>query len=281
MIVSPQMLGFCPSAALVSDNPYLSYAKATRLFKKANRVAEGVHPSAVMAASAHIAKGVCIGANAVIGERVCIGAGTSIGPGCVIADDVSIGEQGLLHANVSLYNGVQIGNQVTLHSGSVIGADGFGFAPSSAGWQKIEQLGTVVIGNQVEIGANTSVDRGALDNTVIGNNVIIDNLVQIAHNVVIGDGTAIAGCTAVAGSTQIGKNCTIAGGVGIVGHIHLTDGVHVTAMTLVTKSIDKPGSYSSGTPMMETKLWHKAAVRFSQLNTMAKQLTGLIKNNKK
>lgn len=277
VIVTADMVEQCPSAALVSDNPYLSYAKATALFKRQPTSGQGVHPTAVVADSAFLASGVCVAANAVVGENVSLGENTVIGPNCTIGDNVKIGRGGLLHANVTLYHDVKIGDQCVLHSGCVIGADGFGFAPSAQGWQKIEQLGGVTMGNQVEVGANTTIDRGALDDTTIGNNVIIDNLVQIAHNVVIGDGTAIAGCAGVAGSTRIGKSCTIAGGVGMVGHITVADGVHITAMSLVTKSIAKAGSYSSGTPMMETKQWRKSAARFAQLDKLAKNVSRLFK----
>ncbi|MCR8923978.1 UDP-3-O-(3-hydroxymyristoyl)glucosamine N-acyltransferase [Dasania sp. GY-MA-18] len=279
VIVSPAMLPHCPVAALVSDNPYLSYAQATQLFKKQSEAVAGIADTAVVAASADIASSASIGANCVIGERVRIGEQVVIGPGSVIGDDVVIGPQGLLHANVTLYHGVSIGHSVILHSGVVIGADGFGFAPTQQGWQKIEQLGAVVIGDHVEIGANSCIDRGALNPTIIGNHVIIDNLVQCAHNVQIGDGTAIAGCTAIAGSTRIGSRCTIAGGVGIVGHISLADNVHITAHTLVTKSISQPGSYSSGTPMLETQQWRKAAARFAQLDAWIKKLSRFIKAN--
>ncbi|WP_339671395.1 UDP-3-O-(3-hydroxymyristoyl)glucosamine N-acyltransferase [Dasania marina] len=279
VIVSRDMLPHCSVAALVSDNPYLSYAQASQLFKTSSAQQAGAHASAVVAASATIASNASIGAHCVIGERVQIADNVMIGPGCVIGDDVVIGGQGLLHANVTVYHGVSIGRSVILHSGVVLGADGFGFAPTPQGWQKIQQLGGVVLGDHVEIGANSCIDRGALDNTTLGNHVIIDNLVQCAHNVQIGDGTAIAGCTAIAGSTRIGSRCTIAGGVGIVGHISLADNVHITAHTLVTKSITRPGSYSSGTPMLETQQWRKAAARFAQLDVWIKKLSRFIKAN--
>ena len=213
----------------------------------------------VIDAGADIGPNVVLGANCVIGERCRIGAGTR------------------LHASVVLYRDVTIGEHCTLHANAVLGADGFGFAPSPEGWQKIHQLGGVRIGNRVEIGACTTIDRGALEDTVVEDGAIIDNLVQIAHNCHIGKNTAIAGCTGLAGSTIIGANCTLAGGVGVVGHVEICDNVHITGMTMVTKSITEPGSYSSGTPMASTRDWKRSAVRFAQLDSIQKRLAGLEK----
>lgn len=277
VIVSEKMADDCPVAALISPNPYLSYALATTLFASQSSRRSGVHASATVSSTAQVSPSASVGPHCVIGERAVIGENTVLDAGVYIGDDSVIGANGLLHANVTVYHGVSVGCCSVLHSGSVIGSDGFGFAPHANGWQKIQQLGGVIIGDNVELGANTTIDRGALDDTWIGSNVIIDNQVQVGHNVHIGDGTAIAGCTAIAGSTRIGKGCTIAGGVGIVGHITLVDGVHITAHTLVTKSITEKGSYSSGTPMQETGQWHKSAARFSQLNKLAKQLSQLLK----
>ena len=277
VILSKEMAALFKGNALISNNPYLSYAKASQLFSQRGSVVKGIHFSAVVSETATIAASASIGPHCVIGENVIIAADVIIKAGSVVGDHSTIGEGSLLYPNVSVYHGVHIGRHVILHSNAVIGSDGFGFAPSADGWEKIEQLGGVSIGDHVEIGASTSIDRGALDDTVVGAGVIIDNQVQIAHNVIIGEYTAIAGCTGIAGSTTIGRHCTIAGGVGIVGHIQVADKVHITAHTLVTKSITKAGSYSSGTPMLETKQWHKAAVRFSQLNDMSKRLKKLFK----
>lgn len=262
---------------LVVANPYLAYAKLSALFDpQAQAVQHGnVHSSLVMGDGCELGEGVSIAANVVLGRNVVLGDGVVIGPGCVIGDDCHLGAGTRLAANVTLYYGVSVGRECVLHAGCVLGADGFGFAPSAEGWVKIHQLGGVVIGNRVEIGASTCIDRGALDDTRIDDGVIIDNLVQIAHNVQIGKNTAIAGHTAIAGSTRIGANCTIAGAVGIVGHLNIVDGVHVTAMTLVTHSIDQPGSYSSGTPMSQTREWRKNAARFRQLNGLADRLINL------
>jgi len=260
---------------LIVDNPYLSYAHLTALFDPAPKVAAGVHESAVVDPTAELGRDVCVGANVTIGAGVTIRSGTQIGAGSQIGDHCQIGENSCLQANVTLYHGVSVGNRVTLHSGCVIGADGFGFAPSAEGWVKIHQIGGVVIGDDVEIGACTTVDRGALDDTVIGRGVIIDNQVQIAHNVQIGENTAIAGCTGIAGSTRIGRNCTIAGAVSIVGHLTIADGVHISVNTLVNKSISQAGSYSSGTVASSTKVWRRNAVRFGQLDQIAQRLSEL------
>lgn len=265
---------------LISAQPYLSYARATHLFDTSPRLPAGVDASAVVAASAKIANGVAIGARCVIGEEVDIGANTQIGAGTVIGAGSKIGAQCTLHANVTLYHRVSMGDGSTIHSGAVIGADGFGFAPHAGGWEKIAQLGSVRIGRGVEIGANTTIDRGALEDTVIGDSVIIDNLCQIAHNVQIGEGTAIAGCVGIAGSAIIGAHCMIGGGAGIPGHLTIADGVQIQSFTRITGSIDKPGSYASGTGAMETAVWRKNAVRFGQLDELYRRIVELEKQLK-
>ncbi|MEH6447615.1 MAG: UDP-3-O-(3-hydroxymyristoyl)glucosamine N-acyltransferase [Oleispira sp.] len=278
VILHPDMQAECPVSALVMNNPYVGFARLSQLFDNLPAQAAFIHPSATIAATADIAEDASIAANVVIGEYVHIGSGTRIGANSVISDHSMIGEECVLHANVVMYHDVVIGNDCILHSGCVIGADGFGFAPDSGKWIKIAQLGGVRIGNQVEIGANTTIDRGALGNTQIGNGVKLDDQIMIAHNVVIGDHCAIAGTSGIAGSTTLGRNCTIAGGVGIVGHIDITDGVHITGMTLVSKSIKEAGVYSSGTAMMPANEWRKSATRFRQLDDMARRLKKLEKN---
>lgn len=277
VIIHPDMQDECMVAALVMNNPYVGFAKLSQIFDNLPTQAPGIHPAAVVADSAVLAEGVSVAANAVIGEHVQIGAGARIGPGCVIGDHSIIGARGLLHANVVFYHDIVVGDDCIFHSGCVIGADGFGFAPDAGKWHKIAQIGGVQIGDRVEVGANTTIDRGALDNTKIGNDVKLDDQIMIAHNVVIGDGCAIAGTTGIAGSTTLGKNCTIAGGVGIVGHIEITDGVHITGMTLVSKSVKEPGVYSSGTAIMPAAEWRKSAARFRQLDDMARRLKQLEK----
>jgi UDP-3-O-[3-hydroxymyristoyl] glucosamine N-acyltransferase len=193
----------------------------------------------------------------------------------VIQDGVIIGNNARINPNVTICHDVIIGDDVIIHPGVVIGADGFGIANNKGKWLKIPQLGTVEIGHDVEIGANTTIDRGALENTVIGNGVKIDNQVQIGHNDIIGDNTAIAGCVGIAGSTEVGENCIIGGGVGISGHIKIADGVMMTGMTMVTKSISEPGSYSSGIPAETTNQWHKNVVRYRQLAKLTERVKKL------
>ncbi len=250
--------------ALITTNPYLSYAKLTALFAPLQST-PAIHSSAVVDNAASLGVNVSIGANVVVEPGAIIGDACSIGPGCVIGADSVIGNESLLHANVTIYSGVRIGQRAIIQSGVVIGSDGFGYASDGLGWTKIHQLGSVVIGDDVELGAGTCIDRGALDDTVIGNGVKMDNLVQIAHNVNIGDNTLLCGCSGVAGSTSIGSNCIIGGAVGIIGHLTIVDRVTITAGTLVTKSITEPGTYSSGTPLMNNEEWRKNAATFPRL----------------
>ena len=254
--------------ALVVANPYLAYASASQLFARESQ-SNGIHPSAVIADSAIIGDQVSIGAFCVIGDGVEIGPRSSISAHVVIEDNANIGHDCVIKSQVVIGHECIIGNHVRLHAGASIGSEGFGFAPTNnpslTGWERIVQLGRVVIGDYVRVGSQTCIDRGAIDDTIIGNHVIIDNLVQVAHNVHIGDGSAIAAQTAIAGSTRIGKRCIIGGAVGITGHIEITDDVTLSGMTMVTKSIKMAGSYSSGTAAMPTANWRRAAVRFRQL----------------
>lgn len=278
VILHPAQAASFPGNALIMANPYLGYANASVLFDQAPRPGAGIHPTAVVSDSAEVDPAAAIGPHVTVAQGARVGPGSVIGPGCSIGADCCIGSNCRLGANVTLYHGVSVGDNTTIHSSSVIGADGFGFANDRGSWVKICQLGSVEIGDNVEVGACTTIDRGALGNTIIESGVIIDNLVQIAHNVRVGENTAIAGCCGIAGSTIIGKNCILAGGVGLVGHITLCDGVTVTGMSMVTKSIDKPGSYSSGTPLSETSEWRRAAVRFGQLDKLSQRLTKIEKN---
>lgn len=277
VIIQPEDAALFAGNKLISDSPYLAFARLSRLFDTYCAKSPGVHASAVIDKSAKISKSASIGPGVVIEAGVQVGEHTEIGAHCFIGQDSMIGDHCRLSPNISIYHGVAIGNECLLHSGVIIGSDGFGFARDASGWVKVYQLGGVEIGNRVEIGAGTTIDRGAMENTVIADGVIIDNQVQIAHNVRIGRNTAIAGCAAVAGSTVIGENCTIAGAAGIVGHLTITDNVHITAMTLVTKSINEPGSYSSGTPLSPSREWRKNAVRFNQLNQLIPKLKKLEK----
>ena len=281
VILKPEELEHCPVNALVSDNPYLTYAHVSALFAADSTMEPPIAESAVIHASAHLGKGVRIGANAVVGEDVILADEVVIGPGCVVGDNSRIGRGSVLNANVTVYHNCEIGERAVIHSGTVIGSDGFGFANDKGRWVKIHQLGRVVVGNDVEIGANTTIDRGAIEDTVIGNNVIIDNLVQVAHNVRIGDHSALAGCVGIAGSAEIGKHCAFGGGAGILGHLQIADGVTVTAMSLVTNSIKEPGVYSAGTPLEPKSHWQKNYVRFKQLDEMARRIKALEKQLQK
>lgn len=275
LLINAELAGEFAGNKLVVKNPYIAYARLSSLFEFLRAPFFGIHPTAVVGADCILGEKISIGANAVIGDGVTLADGVIVGPGCYIGNDSAIGSNSRLAANVSVYHGVNIGADCILHSGCVIGADGFGFAPDKSGWIKIHQLGGVQIGNRVEIGACTCIDRGALDDTRIDDGVIIDNQVQIAHNVHIGKNTAIAAHSAIAGSTTIGAACTIAGAVGIAGHLTLADKVHITAMSMVSASISQAGSYSSGTALSPTRDWRKNAVRFRQLDALAIRLKKL------
>lgn len=268
----------CPTNTLVVDNPHASCAKLTSCFLPTVSYQTGAHPSVIQGEGAQISASASIGANVVLGAGVQIAQGVVIEPGCVLGDDVVIGENSHLSANVTIYSGVVVGQRTRIHSGAVIGADGFGFAKNTDGsWGKIHQLGAVVIGDDVEIGANTTIDCGALGDTVISNGVKLDNQIQIAHNVHIGERTIIAACTGVAGSTKIGKDCMIGGGVGIGDHVELADRVYITAMSAISKSIKESGVYSSGLPHQSNASWRRSVVRFKQLDEIVKRVTELEK----
>ncbi|MFT5636577.1 MAG: UDP-3-O-[3-hydroxymyristoyl] glucosamine N-acyltransferase [Cognaticolwellia sp.] len=263
----------CTTNALVMANPYMGYALVAQLLDTTPKPANSIHASAIIDDGAIIGKNVTIGANAVIEASVNLSDGVSIGAGSFIGIAAQIGTNSTIWSNVSVYHGVIIGDNCAVHANSVIGSDGFGYANNQGNWVKIPQLGTVVIGDNVEIGASTTIDRGALDNTIINNGVILDNQIQIAHNVVIGENTAMAACSVIAGSTEIGKNCVIAGLVGINGHINIADGCVFTGMTMVTKSISESGVYSSGMPCQPNKDWHKSNARIRKLESITKRLS--------
>lgn len=267
----------CPVATLLSTNPYLAYARLSALFEANFDSDVAIHPSAVIAPSVVLGEGVHIGAHAVIEANCELAEGVHIGAGSVIQHGCRIGHHSHLKANVTLYHHCEVGARTLIHSGVVIGGDGFGFAKDHGRWVKIHQLGRVIIGDDVEIGANTTIDRGAIEDTVIGNGVILDNLIQIAHNVKVGDHTAMAACVAVAGSAEIGKNCAIGGCAGIAGHLSIADGCTVNAMSMVTSSIREAGVYASGIPLDKSDSWQKNAVRFKQLDDMARRIRVLEK----
>jgi UDP-3-O-[3-hydroxymyristoyl] glucosamine N-acyltransferase len=277
VILAPEFVDQCPADCLISDSPYLAFARASQLFDRSPQPLPGVHSSAVVAADAQVHTSASVGPNAVIEEGAVVAAGAVVGANVYLGHNSRLGAGTRVFPNAVIYHDVHVGESCVIHSQAVLGADGFGFVPGPTGWEKICQLGGVRIGDRVEIGASTTVDRGALGHTVIEDGVIIDNQVQIAHNCRIGKNTAIAGCAGLAGSTIIGAGCTLAGGVGVVGHVEICDNVHVTGMTLVTKSITQPGSYSSGTPMASTRDWKRSAVRFSQLDSIQQRLAALEK----
>lgn len=267
---------FAGDALLVPD-PYLAYARISHLFDPKPKAAAGIHPTAVIADDAVVDPAASIGAFAIVESGARIAAQVTVGAHCFIGARCEIGEGGWLAPRVTLYHDVRIGKRVVIQSGAVLGGEGFGFANEKGVWQKIAQIGGVSIGDDVEIGVNTAIDRGALANTRIGNGVKLDNQIQIAHNVQIGDHTAMAACVGISGSTKIGKHCMLAGGVGLVGHIEICDGVFITGMTMVTHSITEPGSYSSGTAMQPAAEWRKSAARLRKIDDMARRLQKLEK----
>lgn len=277
VLVSPAMADKVPVSALILDDPYLGYARISHSFDTSPVAEAGVHetavidPSVAIPDSASIGPYVVIEAGVKLGERIVIGAHSVIGANCSLADDC------LLRPRVTLAHDVSMGKRCHILSGAVIGSDGFGFAVHKGEWHRIAQIGGVTLGDDVEIGANTAIDRGALDNTSLGNGVKIDNLVQVAHNVQIGDHTALAGKVGIAGSTRIGSHCMLGGASGVSGHLNITDGVQVTGMTMITGDIREPGVYSSGTGHMNNREWRKNAARFRQLDAMARRLKELEK----
>ena len=257
--------------ALVARDPYAAFARIAALFEPREALDAGIHPTAVVDPSARIDPSASIGPLACIGARSTVAAGAVVGPGCMIGEDCEVGAGCTLVARVTLVRRVRLGARCLIHPGAVLGADGFGIAFDEGHWTKVPQLGGVLLGEDCEVGANTTIDRGALEDTVLEADVRIDNLVQVGHGVRIGAHTAIAGTAAIAGSARIGRHCLIGGGAGIVGHIEVCDRVTITARTLVTHDIRQPGTYSSGTPMMDNRSWRKAAARFRQLDDIARR----------
>ena len=266
-----------PVPVLITKDPYLAYARIASLFEHAPTRPPGVHPSAVVADHARVDPSASIGPHCVVDAGAIIEAGASLGPGCVVGPDCTVGAQSHLAARVTLVTRVTLGKRVLIHAGAVLGADGFGIARDTDGWVKVPQLGGVRVGDDCEIGANTTIDRGALEDTVLEDDVRLDNLIQIAHNVRIGAHSALAGCAAVAGSAIIGRDCLIGGGAGVLGHLEIADGVTITARTLVTHSIRAAGVYSSGAPVEENRTWRRNAARMRQLDGMARRIAALEK----
>ena len=275
VVLAPSAEGLTSLPRILADNPYAYFARVSRLFNPDPEISPGVHPGALVDRTATVAASAEIGSGTVIGAKVVIGEGTSIGAGCHVGEGVTIGAQCRLYPAVVVYSGCAMGSRVILHSGVVIGADGFGIAEEGGRWLKIPQVGRVVLGDDVEIGANTTIDRGAIDDTVIEDDVKLDNQIQIGHNCRIGAHTAMAGCVAVAGSAKIGRSCTFGAGAIVLGHITIADHVHVSAATTISRSIHKPGIYTGMFPFDDNESWvrNTALVRhLSELSDRVKML---------
>lgn len=277
VIVHPDELSHCPCSAITMENPYVGFAYAAQILDTTPDPAQGIAPSAVIADNVKLGVNVSVGANAVIETGVELSDNVQIGAGCFVGKNCSVGANTKLWANVTLYHDTMIGHDCLIQSASVVGSDGFGYANDRGKWIKIPQLGRVIIGNRVEIGASTTIDRGALEDTIIADGVILDNQIQIAHNVQIGESTAMAACSVIAGSTKVGKNCSMAGLVGINGHVEIADNVHFTGMSMVTKSIAQAGVYSSGMPAIANVEWRKNAVTLRKLYKLAERVKALEK----
>ncbi|WP_438970492.1 UDP-3-O-(3-hydroxymyristoyl)glucosamine N-acyltransferase [Methylophaga sp.] len=280
VIVAPGMGKDLNTNVIEATDPYVAYAKAAALLYPAPKTESEIHPTAWVDPSAKLAENVSIGPHVTVESEAVIEAGVRIDAGSVIERNVLIGEGTHIKANVTVCHEVQIGQRALIHPGVVLGADGFGIANDNGVWIKVPQVGRVLIGNDVEIGANTTIDRGAIEDTVIGNGVKLDNQIQIAHNVIIGDHTVIAGCVGIAGSTRVGKYCAIGGGVAIGGHLEIADGVQLTGMSMVTKSISEAGVFSSGMPVEPNKNWHRNVVRYRQMDKLFERVKLLEKQIK-
>jgi UDP-3-O-[3-hydroxymyristoyl] glucosamine N-acyltransferase len=266
VLVAPENAASCRVAALVDPNPYLAYARIAGVLHPEAPAAPGIHPSAVVSAKARVAPSASVAALAVIEDDVQIDDWVLVGPGSIVQRGAHIGADSRLLTRGPVCAGVRIGQRCILHAGAVVGADGFGFAPDAGTWLKVPQIGSVQIGDDVEIGANTTIDRGAIDDTLVEQGVKLDNQIQVGHNVTIGAHTAVAGCVGISGSTTIGRRCMIGGGVGIAGHLTIADDVVVTGCSLVSASIRQAGSYSSGMPAVETRLWRRMVAHLRRLD---------------
>ncbi len=280
VVLHPRDAGRYHGNLLLSENPRLAFTRAASILYVSTPLPVGRHATAVIDSRAEIAADAAIGPQVVVEAGARIGSGVTIAAGCTIGRDASIGAGTRLHPRVTVAERCIVGERCILHPGAVIGSDGFGYAADGSRWEKTPQLGRVVIGDDVEIGANTTIDRGALDDTIIERGVKLDNLIQIAHNVVIGEDTAIAACVGIAGSTRIGKRCTIAGQAGVVGHIEIADDVHIMGAAVVSHSIHRAGRYA-GSPLESYSSWLRNAARMRQLDDMARRLKALEKQLKK
>ncbi|MCG5512674.1 UDP-3-O-(3-hydroxymyristoyl)glucosamine N-acyltransferase [Ectothiorhodospira shaposhnikovii] len=272
VILKPAHLPECPVPALVCANPHLGFARAAALLHPEPVPEPGIHASAVVSPRARIHPSVSVGPQCVVAAGVQLDADVVLGPGCIIGENAHVGEGTRMLARVTVGARVRIGRRGLLHPGAVVGSEGFGFAKDGEAWIRVPQVGTVIIGDDVEVGANTTIDRGALEDTVIEDGVKLDNLIQVAHNVHIGAHTAMAGCVGIAGSARIGRRCSIGGGVGIAGHLEIADGVTVTGMTLVSRSISEPGVYSSGVPFSPAREWNRSLAHLRRLDTLSRRV---------
>jgi UDP-3-O-[3-hydroxymyristoyl] glucosamine N-acyltransferase len=277
VILSPTDADATALPRIVCDNPYSYFAKLSAFLNPLPECVPGIHSSAVIGKNTSISSQAHIGPLVTVGDGAVIGAGTVVMAGCNIGEGAILGEDTLFYPNVTVYHACVIGNNVIAHSGVVIGADGFGMAWEEGKWLKIPQIGRVVIGDHVEIGANTTIDRGALDDTVIEEDVKLDNQIQVAHNVRIGAHTAIAGCVGIAGSATIGKYCRIGGSAGILGHLQIADHVEIASFTLIGKSITEPGSYAGIFPFSKNDEWRNNAVHLRHLGELVKRVKALEK----
>ena len=276
VLISPAHAQWFSGNKVIVSNPYLAYARLSQVFRKNGFSGPaGIDGSAVVADNCLLGDGVSVGSYSIISDRVRLGSHVVIGSGVRVEEEVTIGDHTVVESNVVISSGCRLGRRCYLSPGVVIGSSGFGYAPDEGKWEKIEQLGGVEIGDDVDIGANTTIDRGALENTVIGNGVKLDNQIQIAHNVRIGDNTIMAGCSAIAGSTRVGRRCKIGGRVSILGHLRIADDVTVYANGLVASSIDSPGEYASALPVQPVRQWRKNAALLRRLDKLAKRGSGL------
>jgi len=275
VILGPETRDASGLPRIISANPYAYFASVSALLNPPAVVEPGIHESAVVDKSARVAASASIGACAVIGRHARVADHAIVGPGCFIGEGASIGTGSRLHANVAVYHDCRIGARCIVHAGAVVGSDGFGIAKEDGVWKKIPQIGRALIGDDVEIGANTTIDRGALDDTVIEDGVKLDNQIHIAHNVRIGAHTAIAACVGIAGSAKIGRNCALGGASMIYGHITLADNVNVSAGTLIMKSLEKPGTYTGVYPFSSHQRWLRNAAHLRQLDDLAKRVREL------
>ena len=276
VILAPGDSGLTKLPRIACDDPYLYFAKVSSLFNPPPRTRRGVHASAVVERGTRVPASASIGAGAYVGHAVKLGRDVVIGAGCYIGDAVEIGGASHLHARVTVHAGCRLGERALVHSGAVIGSDGFGLAPDHGQWRKIPQIGRVIIGDDVEIGANTCIDRGALDDTVLEDGVKLDNLIQIGHNVRVGAHTVIAGRTGIAGSTRIGRHCMIGGAAAIVGHLDIADHVVIHAAAVVTKSIRKAGTYG-GHPAEDSRSWAQHVALLRNMDALRDRLRDLEK----